>query len=474
MNPPGLESLTVPESSTSGIFVVDRDRRILVFNEACERLTGCERRKALAGRLRCGELLGCGLAETERCPVEQIFSDASPDLRRRVRLEWSERSSRWLEVAYTPLPTEDGPIQYVIGVVRDVTEGVRSESRLLDQNRQLEEELRERRRELEAMFGWGNILTRSPLMDEVFGQIRAACGNRDTVLICGESGTGKELVARAIHDHGPVRDGRFVAVNCAALPRALIESELFGHKKGSFTDASRDSLGLFRAAADGTLFLDEIAEMPIGTQAKLLRALEEGVVRPVGETRSVPVSVRVVAATNRDPDQAIDAEMLRPDLYYRLSVITITLPPLRRRKEDIPLLAQHFIESRSRDAGRPPPYLSRAALEALEAYSWPGNVRQLENAIARACAMVRGDTIAVDDLPARITGAGRDSEIVIPLEQGTVSPLRATLRTVEKDLIRRALDLSGGNKSKAAEMLGIQRKHLYRKLSEYEISGAGK
>jgi PAS domain S-box-containing protein len=467
--PAGLESLAVPESTTSGIFVVGRDRRILVFNEACERLTGCARSKALDERLRCGDLLDCGLAHKDRCPLDQIFAEGPGVRRRHVRLDWSERVRRWLEVTYTPLTDERGAAQYVVGVVRDVTDEVREERRLLEHGRRLGEELRVRRRELETKFGWGNILARSPLMERVFEQIRAACSNDNTVLICGESGTGKELVAKAIHDHGPRRSDRFVPVNCAALPGPLIESELFGHVKGSFTDASRDSLGLFRAATGGTLFLDEIAEMPVGTQAKLLRVLEEGVVRPVGGLEPVRVSVRVVAATNRDPDRAIREQMLRPDLYYRLSVITITLPPLRRRKEDIPLLAQHFIESRARDAGRPPPDLSEDALEALQDYSWPGNVRQLENAIARACALGRGDVIRVDDLPARITSAGRDDEIVIPLEQGSVSPLRATLREVEKDLILRALDLTRGNKSRAAEMLGVQRKHLYRKIAEYGI-----
>jgi PAS domain S-box-containing protein len=465
--PPDLD--TVLDSTTAGVFVIDRERRVVVLNAACERLTGCSREKVVSGGQGCDVVFGCRLGDLATCPADAVFDLEATVRHRRVRIDDPDSGSRWLEVSYTPLTNSLGTVDYVVGLVRDVSKAVRTERRLRRRASRMEQEIADLRHLLVQEFGFGHILSRSPLMEKVFAQIRAACASPSTVLVCGESGTGKELVARAIHDHGANRDGPFVAVNCAALPADLIENELFGHVRGSFTGATSDSVGLFRAADGGTLFLDEIAEMPVGTQAKLLRVLQEGVIRPVGGTREVAVRVRVVAATNRDPEDALRSGSLREDLYYRLSVITIALPPLRRRPEDIPLLAQHFLEEQAPEAERRLRGFTEEAAAALTRYEWPGNVRELQNAIARACAMGSSESIRLEDLPARVTVEGRGSEIVVPLHGGDVPPLRATLRNVEKELIERALAATAGNKSRAADLLGIQRKHLYRKIEEYAI-----
>ncbi|HVY61696.1 MAG TPA: sigma-54 dependent transcriptional regulator [Planctomycetota bacterium] len=339
--------------------------------------------------------------------------------------------------------------------------------------RSLEREVARLQGELQERWGFGNMIGSSAAMQPLFERIRAAAGTTSNVLISGESGTGKELAARAIHYGGVRAKGPFKAVNCAALPREIIESELFGHLKGAFTNALAEHEGLFRAAQGGTLFLDEIAEMPSETQAKLLRAIEEGKVRPVGSTSEVEVDCRIIAATNRDPQACVERGALRQDLFYRLSVIAIELPPLRARAEDIPLLVQGFVAQFNERFGKRLRGFEPAAIEALMKYAWPGNIRELRNVVEGLFALAKGPEIGLADLPARIApraAAGAKEAAAGALDdEGSVPPLEETLREIERRLILRALRLAKGNKSQAADLLRVSRKRIYRKLEEYGI-----
>jgi DNA-binding NtrC family response regulator len=295
----------------------------------------------------------------------------------------------------------------------------------------------------------------SRAMQEVYELIHRAATAQFPVLITGESGTGKELVARAVHQLSR-RQGRFVAVNCAALPENLLESELFGHEKGAFTGADREKPGLLEAAHRGTLLLDEVTELPAALQPKLLRALEEGEVRRLGSTRPRAFDVRFVAATNRDVEREVAEGRLREDLYWRLHVLHVHVPPLRERVPDIPLLAEHFL------GGRP---LAREAMNVLTAYPWPGNVRELRNALERAVTLARAGEITVADLPPRM----RDAEGAVD-RVSDASRRALPLRELEREYILEVLRQTGGNKSRTAEILGLDRKTLYRKLEEYRVA----
>jgi DNA-binding NtrC family response regulator len=287
-----------------------------------------------------------------------------------------------------------------------------------------------------------------------------------TVLISGESGTGKEVLARYLHELSGRSEGPFVSINCGALPENLLESELFGHVRGSFTGAVRDKQGLFVAAKGGTFFLDEVGEMSPATQVKLLRVLQEREVIPVGATEAVPVDVRIVAATNRDLDEEIRRGGFRSDLFYRLNVITLHLPPLRERADDVPLLAAHFLQRFAASRGRQV-RLAPETLEAMQGYDWPGNVRELENALERAAVMTPGEEIGPDALPARITERAPQ-----PLVQASLPP-NPTLEIIERAYIHWVLQAEGGNKTRAAEVLGIDPSTLYRKLLRYGMETAG-
>ena len=284
-----------------------------------------------------------------------------------------------------------------------------------------------------------------------------------TVLIQGESGTGKEVIARYIHDLSTRTEGPFLSINCGALPESLLESELFGHVKGSFTGAIRDKVGLFGASTKGTFFLDEIGETTPATQVKLLRALQHREVIPVGSTDAVPVDTRVVAATNRDLDEEIRAGNFRSDLYYRLNVIALHLPPLRQRRDDIPLLAEHFLQRIAAQRDESPKRITPEALDAMLEYAWPGNVRELENASERSIILTSTNEIDLASLPERITQR-RAEPLVSPR-----TPPNPTLEAVERAYIMWVLQSESGNKSRAAEVLGIDPSTLYRKLSRYGV-----
>lgn len=335
---------------------------------------------------------------------------------------------------------------------------------------ELEERVERLQTELRGKYGFDNIVGRSKKMGAVFESILAARKNKANVLITGESGTGKELIARAIHYNSPLSEGPFVAVNCAALPESLIESELFGHVKGAFTGAATMSTGLFRAAEGGTILLDEVFDMPPDTQAKLLRVLQERRVRPVGGVAEEPIDVRVIAATNRDSVEALEKGKLRKDLYYRLSVITIRVPPLRDRNDDILLLADQFAVRFAETYGFRIRTLQQGVIDALTSYSWPGNVRELENLVEQWFAMERKDTVTVSDLPVQMVAQARRTA---PSFASADVEAVTSLRDAERALAQRALEAADHNKSKAANMLGISRKKLYKLLDDDQTaSGA--
>ena len=317
------------------------------------------------------------------------------------------------------------------------------------------------------------IIGASSPMRELYRRIEAASKTRGTVLIVGESGTGKELVARALHDVGARSEGQFVAFNCAAIPKDLIESELFGYRKGAFSGANTEYPGLFRAAEGGTLFLDEITEMGAETQSKLLRALQERAVRPVGSTREVPVNVRLVASTNRDPEEAVRTHVLREDLYYRLQANILRMPPLRERLDDVPLLVDHFIALFNERLGRTifTEGIEQPALDAMSRYQWPGNVRELANAVESAMTFGSEAMIRLEDLPPPISRI----EMLKPSKPALAQPPSGvgTFADVERDLILRALEACDWNKVHAAAMLKISRKKLYAKINKYQLESPG-
>src|SRR5664279_5164611 len=327
--------------------------------------------------------------------------------------------------------------------------------------RSLRSEVVRLREEVSRRDRLDNIIGRSPPMQEIFALIRRASASYANLLITGESGTGKELVARAIHAKSSRKARPFVAVNCSAIPDALLESEIFGYARGAHSTATADRQGLFVEANGGTLFLDEIAEMPLALQPKLLRILQDGEVRPLGMNRSLRVDVRVIAATNRDIERQLREGRFREDLYYRLNVIQIQLPPLRGRPEDILPLADHFLARAAERSGKTVQGWRESTKKVLLAYHWPGNVRELENVVERAVALTEGDLIGPDDLPRAMQERKSQDRLATAVAQGF------TLDQLEREYIERILEVEGGNKTRAAQRLGLDRKTLYRKLEEY-------
>jgi transcriptional regulator with PAS, ATPase and Fis domain len=316
-------------------------------------------------------------------------------------------------------------------------------------------------REPTDRFDIGQIVGRSPMMQRVFEMIRKVAPTKSNVLITGESGTGKELVARAIHSLGSHNGNRFLAVNCAAIPETLLESELFGHRKGSFTSAFRDKKGLFECACGGTLFLDEIGHMPMSCQVKLLRAVEHRQITPVGDTAPIDINVRLIAATNKDPAEQMKAGHFREDLYYRMNVVGIHLPPLHERKEDIPLLVEHFINKFNAEMGKHCKGVSNDVMRLFMCYDWKGNIREMQNVIERAIIFAEGDIVQISDI-----GPLGSHAMVLTEEDEN---LQTAMRAYEKEHICRVLNKHGWNKADAAKALSIGLSSLYRKIDELGI-----
>jgi DNA-binding NtrC family response regulator len=327
----------------------------------------------------------------------------------------------------------------------------------------LRQEVRRLRQVVSASQSFEDLLGGSPAMTKVYAVLERLSGSDATVLVTGESGTGKELVAKALHKRSKRAGGPFVAVNCAAMPEALLESELFGHARGAFTDAKVARTGLMVQASGGTLFLDEIGDMPLGLQPKILRALEERAVRPVGGDREIAIDVRIIAATHRDLETEVEERRFREDLFYRINVVALSMPPLRARGGDVLTLAQHFVDRFAVQGDKQVRGLSAGAAEKLLAYSWPGNVRELRNCMERAVALTRYDSVAVEDLPEKVRDYKNSHVIVASDDPSELVPLDE----VERRYILKVLDAVGGNKTMAAQVLGLDRKTLYRKLERW-------
>ena len=352
---------------------------------------------------------------------------------------------------------------FKIDVARTTIHRALEKHELLSENRSL-------KRELEQKRGLSNIIGESEAMQRLFHLIERVAPSHTTVLLSGESGTGKELAARAIHDLSQVSAGPFLPINCGAIPENLIESELFGHIKGAFTGAVEEKQGLFAAAQGGTVFLDEVGELPLSTQVRLLRVLQERKIRPVGATDEVEVDCRIVAATNRDLSEEVSAGRFREDLYYRLHVIALELPPLRRREGDIKLLIEHYVERFAEKMGSPVTGVSAEAMQLLLNHDYPGNIRELQNIIERGVTLEMGERIGVEVLPPQLRGASSfhraTEEIEIP--QGGID-LEAMVAKLEITLIEKALERADGVRTEAAKILGISFRSLRYRLDKYQI-----
>lgn len=428
------------DSLNDGVFTVDLDWRVTTFNRAAEQITGIDRKDAI-GR-PCWEVFRASVCESS-CPLKHTLSTNQPTENARAYIVTPAGKRVPIRISAAVLRGDDGE---VIGGVETFQDLSRVE--------ELEKELR-------ANYTFEDIVGRSPAMTSLFEILPQIAASDSTVLIQGASGTGKELFARAIHNLSPRKRKRFVAVNCGALPDTLLESELFGYKAGAFTDARRDKPGRFALAEGGTIFLDEIGDISPAMQSRLLRVLQERFYEPLGGVESVKADVRVVAASNRDLSDLVAGGEFREDLFYRIRVVRINLPPLRDRREDIPLLVEHFIDKYASRTGKSIEGLTDAVMARFMQYQWPGNVRELENVIEQAFVMCNGSLIDLHHLPPEL----RPSD----LGGGNSITARASIESMERVLIEEALRRNRGNRRRSAEDLGIDPSTLYRKMKTLGI-----
>ncbi|HEY8513934.1 MAG TPA: sigma-54 dependent transcriptional regulator [Candidatus Binatia bacterium] len=448
---------------TGRILIVDDDRRMCELLEAGLRKKGFD----VITRQSASEAFDCiGLAD-----IETVVTDLN--MRGMNGLEFCERVVGSFPDVPVIVITAFGSLETAVAAIRvgaydfltkpfEIDELLFALDRAV-QHKRLRDEVKRLRREVREDRPDDELLGVSEAMRKLRDMIGRIADSDATVLITGESGTGKELVARALHRRGRRSRGPFVAINCAAMPETLLESELFGHARGAFTDARSARNGLFVQANGGTLFLDEIGDLPLGLQPKLLRALQERVVRPLGSDTEVSFDARVIAASNRDLASAVDEGRFREDLFFRINVIHLDLPPLRARAGDVLLLAQEFIRRVCERSGHPVTGLSPQAAEKLLAYPWPGNVRELQNCIERAVTLARYDQIMVDDLPDKIRSYRRSHVLIASDDPSELVPMEE----VERRYILRVMEAVAGNKTLAARILGLDRKTLYRKLERY-------
>jgi PAS domain S-box-containing protein len=427
-------------SITEGVFTVDPHMRILSFNQAAQNITGISAEKAV-GR-KCHQILKAGICGTS-CPLRNSMTTGEPGLEVDLEITGADGRPIPLRIRTAVLRDSQGNVVGGVETFRDLSE------------------VHHLRKRLTEGYTFCDLKGKSEPMRQLFQVLPEAARSGATVLIRGESGTGKELVARAVHDLSPRHEGPFVAVNCAAIPEALMESELFGHVRGAFTGADRDRQGRLAAAKGGTLFLDEVGDLPLGLQVKLLRALDRGEYAPLGSNKSQRADVRVVAATHRDLEEEMAQGRFRQDLYYRLNVVELRLPPLRDRREDIPLLADYFLERLAAERGEPVRKVSQAAMARLLEYSWPGNVRELQNALEHALVLAQGRAVDVRHLPGNLQpAAGR--------AQASPAP-KLNLVQREREAIEEALAMQGGHRGRTAQALGISTTTLWRKMKQYGI-----
>ena len=433
------------ESISDGVFTVDMDWCITSFNRAAEKITGVSRREA-TGR-RCSEVFRsstCG----DDCALQQTLKTGKPVIGKSGYIIDADGNRIPISVSTAVLKDSEGRLIGGAETFRDLSE------------------IEALRLELVGKFRIGDFVSRSPLMQKVFEVLPAIAASPSTVLILGETGTGKELVARTIHELSPVCHGPFVAVNCSALPDTLLESELFGYKTGAFTGANKDKPGRFSLARRGTLFLDEIGEISPALQVRLLRVLQERTYEPLGSTRSETTDARIIVATNRDLAEQTSKGAFREDLYYRVNVVRVELPPLRRRKEDIPLLVEQFIKRFNRLQGKAIEGIEAETLSLLMAHHWPGNVRELENVIERSFIMCNGGLIGIGHLPEELTAHCKSA--------GVGSDVRSAHDLLDTRSIHAALERNDYNRLVAARELGVHKTTLFRRMKKLGISLPGR
>jgi PAS domain S-box-containing protein len=427
------------DSITDGVFTTDHDCRITSFNRAAEQMTGFTREQAV-GRY-CFDIFRTEICQS-RCALRHTLADGKAISNVRVTIMTREGQPLPISVSTTILRDKEGEVVGAVEFFRDLS---------------VEEALRER---LTRMDAFANLRSNNDRMQRMLDLLPEVAAAECNVLIHGPSGCGKELIAQALHNLSPRRHGPYVRVNCAALPQTLLESELFGYVKGAFTDAKRDKPGQFQVASGGTLLLDEIAEMPLPLQVKLLRVLNNGEFQPLGSTRTLHTDARIVTSTNRDIEAMVAAGEFREDLYYRINVVNLKVPPLRERLEDLPRLVIHFIEQFRAKRRKPILRVSDEVMALLRRYDWPGNVRELENAVEHAFVLCRGEVIEAEHLPERIVeGVGENRNTPKPF--GDSSPAA---------VIRESLARNQGDRSKTARELGMHRSTLWRKMRQYGIS----
>ena len=420
-----------------GVFTVDANLCISSFNQVAERVTGYSAEEVIG--TRCAEVFNTNICG-EICPLRLSIASRRPTRNREIHIRARDGRAVPISVSTTPLLTRSGRLLGGVEVFRDLTQ------------------IEDLRRRIDGQYRLSDIIGKSAAMRRIFDLLPLIAPSHSTVLVTGPSGTGKELIARTVHALSPRRKSPFVALNCAAIPETLLESELFGYKRGAFTDARKDKPGRIAAAEGGTLFLDEIGDLPRLTQVKLLRFLQDRIYEPLGSNTSVRANVHVIAATNRELLQLVHAGSFREDLYFRLNVVQIEVPPLCARAEDIPLLVNHYVRSFRESTGKTIQGCSEEAMARLMAYPFPGNVRELENVVERAFILCQSDRIGVEHLPSSVMQAA--SAISAP----TTAP--ATIADAELQAVSAALARHNGNRTHAAAELGIHRTTLLRKMQK--------
>lgn len=433
------------DSIADGVFTVDHEGRITSFNKAAERITGFSKEEAVGQY--CHEIFRSNLC-FEACALKHTAETTETIVNLEVNVLNRDNREIPISISTAVVRDESGNVVGAVETFRDLSL------------------IKELRKEISSSYSFHDILGRSKSMRDLFQILPDIAQSDATVLIEGESGTGKELFAAAIHDLSTRKNRPLIKVNCAALPETLLESELFGYKKGAFTDARRDKPGRFRQAHGGTILLDEIGDMSKGTQVKLLRVLEQKEFEPLGSTKTEKVDVRIIAATNRDLMEMMHRREFREDLFFRINVIRLSIAPLRERREDIPLLIDHFMERINLKQSKQIKKVSPAALRILLNYDFPGNVRELENIIEHAIILTKGIEIQPRNLPSYLRNKQRE-----PLARAEISEEQdlAVLERVERDLIASALERNGGNTGAAAKELGIHRSTLWRKMKRYHL-----
>jgi len=427
------------DSITDGVFTVDKEWHVTSFNRAAEKITQIPREEAI-GQL-CSYVFKASICEGS-CALRHTMETGEPVTNLQIYIIRADGTRVPVSISTALLKDSRGEVIGGVETFRDLST------------------VEELKRELKGRYTFSEIVSRNHRIQEIFAILPAIAESTSTVLVEGESGTGKELFCRAIHNLSPRRDGPFVAINCGALPDNLLESELFGYKAGAFTDARKDKPGRVALAEGGTMLLDEIGDISPALQVRLLRLLQEKVYEPLGSTESVKADIRVLAATNRNLDELMEAGKFRRDLYYRINVIKITIPPLRERKDDIPLLAQHFIDHYNSLYSKEITGISDAAMACLLDHDYPGNVRELENAVEHAFILCRGGLILPEHLPQQFRkGTEGEAPVIKP----------ATLDEIEALAIRESLKRNEGKKKAAARELGISRSTLDRKMRKYGI-----